>query len=437
LLTQLLYVVSNWGQYRRNDYLRYALYISLFILYILSIFPGEIFSGRLLEQAEPVTNVIKRPLAFLIYLVYFRFMDLFLELKEKYPGLHRQVIISNWAIGLFFFTEVFLAAAGSLFSQWGNYIYFGLSFFLFGLSVLFMIKAYRHKNILTITLLRGSVCVATGAFITNVGNIYSGLAGRSLTVMDYIPLFGGILLELFFFNLALAYKIVQEQNQLTLTQRLVIEQLRQNEQLAMEQSQIRNKIARDLHDEVGATLSGVTLFGELALRNISRNQFHDIDKYLHRISSECGQMAEKLIDIIWTTNTENVTLEKLFDHLQAYAKPICLSKKIELQFYLDDKIKESSFSEEVRNHLYLFCKEAINNAVKYSGGTIINLSVSKENDHYKIYMSDNGKGFDVNANYEGNGLKNMKSRADDMGGNCLIQSAGDKGTTIHLTLQAF
>lgn len=436
LLTQLLYVISNWRQYRSNDYVRYALYIVLFIIYIFCIFPNEVITDQeLLDKVNPVVDIVKRPLAFLIYLIYFRFMALFLGLREKYPSLHKQVIVSYWAIGLFFFLQIALLIAGQAYTSFGNNLYFGVSFFLFVLSVIFIIKSYRHKNILTVTLLRGSVCLVSGAFITNIYGIYSIFTGRQQQITDYIPMFAGILLELFFFNLALSYKVVQEQNQLTRTQQLVIEQLTQNGVLDIEQRQIRNKIARDLHDEVGATLSGVTLFGELALRKISRNQFHDIDTYLRRISNECGHMSEKLVDIVWTTNMENVTLERLFDHLMDYAKPVCSSKRIELRSSMDQAIKGASFPTEVRNHLYLFCKEAINNAVKYSGGSTIDFSVKLLEHHQIITIADNGNGFDADISYEGNGLKNMKSRAAEMGAEYEIRSAKDKGTSVQLILK--
>jgi signal transduction histidine kinase len=433
MLTQLLYVMSNWKQYRRNDYLRYALYISLFIIYIICIFPNEtLINHSLRADLGPFVDIIKRPVAFLIYLIYFRFMDLFLELKEKYPSLHRQVIFSNWLIIFFFAVQVTLVATGHAYSPYGNIIYFSLSFALFAISVLFMIKAYRHKNIITITLLRGSVCLASGAFITNLDNIYK----HTLSTADYIPLFSGILLELFFFNVALAYKIVQEDNELTQTQQLVIGQLKENEQLMTEQQETRNKFARDLHDEVGATLSGVVLFSELALRDMSRQQFGDIERYMRRIRSECAYMSDKINDILWTTNAELVTLEKLFDHLYGYARPLCASKKISFRLHIDESMKNDVLKAEVTNHLYLFCKEAINNAVKYSVASGVSFSAQRTGDEYTITISDNGEGFDAGASYEGNGLKNMKGRAAEMKGWCGIESSAGTGTKIILQFKS-
>ncbi len=437
LLTQLLYVISNWRQYRRNDYVRYALYIVLFILYIICIFQDELVTATNTRQwLTPVTEAVKRPLAFLLYLVYFRFMDLFLELKEKYPALHRQVLLSNWIIAFFFLVQVVLVISGQAYRSPGNEIYFGFSFFLFALSVLVIIKAWRQPNLLTTTLLRGSICLVTGAFVTNIINIYKIFSGREIQVApDYLPFFGGILLELFFFNMALAYKIVEQENELAGTQQLVIDQLRQNEQLVLEQQQTRNKIARDLHDEVGATLSGVTLFSELSLRNIARQQPLQVASYLQRISTECHYMSEKINDIVWAIHSEGDTLEKLLSRLQHYARQVCISKGITCEFHISEDVNQASFTPETRNHLYLFCKEAVNNAVKYSQATAITFTASEKEEQYTFRIEDNGVGFDTGRNYEGNGLKNMQSRVNEMDGSFIIESASGKGTTIVLLLK--
>lgn len=436
LVTQLLYVISNWGQYRKNDYVRYGLYIGLFLLYFICIFVSEVFpEPSVYKKVRPFADIAKRPIAFLIYLVYFRFMDLFLELKEKYPLLHRQVLQCYRWIAAVLVVQVILLATGTAFSPWGNIAYFGFSILLFGLSVLFIIRAYREKTRLTVTLLRGSICLSTGAFITNLFNIVSPLVGRSIQVVpDYLFLFIGILLELFFFNMALAYKITQEETELAETQQKVIEQLQQNEQLALEQQQTRNKIARDLHDEVGATLSGVTLFSELSLRRLQGEEPSAVKHYLQRISNECSQMSEKINDIVWTTQLHNDSLEKLFQRLHDYAKPICVSKGVELRFQQDAESVRVQFADDIRNHLYLFCKEAINNSLKYAQAATINFDTEYTDRGFCVRIADNGNGFDTTKVAEGNGLKNMRVRARDMGGDFMLQSQPGAGTSIHLII---
>lgn len=437
LLTQLLYVISNWRQHRRSDYVRYALYILLFILYIFCIFHDAVVTDKNIRHwLVPVAEAVKRPLAFLLYLVYFRFMDLFLELKEKYPALHRQVLFSNGIITFFFLVQVILVITGQAYRSPGNEIYFGFSFFLFAISVLVIIKAYRQPNLLTTTLLRGSICLVTGAFITNIINIAKIFSGRDLQVSpDYLPFFAGILLELFFFNMALAYKIVEQENELAATQQLVIDQLRKNEQLVLEQQQTRNKIARDLHDEVGATLSGVTLFSELSLRNIARQQPLQVSSYLQRISTECHYMSEKINDIVWAIHSESDTLEKLLSRLQNYARQVCTSKGIACEFHTSEGVNQASFTPETRNHLYLFCKEALNNAVKYSQAAVITFAASEEKGYYSFRIEDNGVGFETGRHYEGNGLKNMRARVNEMDGSFVIESGTGKGTRIQLLLK--
>jgi signal transduction histidine kinase len=112
---------------------------------------------------------------------------------------------------------------------------------------------------------------------------------------------------------------------------------------------------------------------------------------------------------------------------------MCTAKKI--QFKTNILISHFNLPAENRYQLYLFCKEAINNAVKYSEATLLELTVKESNSQLEITLSDNGKGFDVDATKRGNGLNNMQKRADELGADFNIQSKPGSGSAISLKLK--
>jgi len=199
-----------------------------------------------------------------------------------------------------------------------------------------------------------------------------------------------------------------------------------------EGDKIRVRIGRDIHDEVGATLSGVALFSEIARAKIQQHQEDAAQVYLEHITTNSKEMVEKISDIVWTINPDNDSFERIIAKLRSYAFNLCAGKGIRLHFDVDDHICLYSPSMQVRKNIYMLMKEAINNAVKYSGGNNIFLSLSKREDLVTIEIRDDGRGFDKKKKYEGNGLNNMQTRAAELNANFSIDSKDGEGTNIRL-----
>lgn len=201
-----------------------------------------------------------------------------------------------------------------------------------------------------------------------------------------------------------------------------------------EAENIRMRISRDIHDEVGATLSGVALFSEIAREKMKQQQPDDAQAYLDHITINSKEMVEKMSDIVWTINPDNDSFERIIAKLQSYAVNLCAGKGIRLHFDINEQARIYAPSMQVRKNIYMLIKEAVNNAVKYSGGKNISLSLYKKEDEVTIEVKDDGKGFDINKNYDGNGLNNMKSRASDLGAKFTIDAQEGMGTNIRLQL---
>jgi signal transduction histidine kinase len=203
----------------------------------------------------------------------------------------------------------------------------------------------------------------------------------------------------------------------------------QNQQTILNE---RLRISSELHDEVGATLSGIAMYSQLAKEQMKKGQATEIEKSLNVMQQSSAQMVDKLNDIVWLINPEKDSLEKLVTRLEEYATNMATIKNIQVKIRVPEKIADINLPVESRRNIYLFCKEAINNSVKYSNATVLELTVKEVNGKLEFSVSDNGKGFDAVMVRRGNGLENMQKRADEIGAKLLLQSKENEGASVSL-----
>jgi signal transduction histidine kinase len=203
----------------------------------------------------------------------------------------------------------------------------------------------------------------------------------------------------------------------------------QNQQAILSE---RLRISSELHDEVGATLSGIAMYSHLTREQMKTGQAAEIEKSLNIMQQSSTQMVDKLSDIVWLINPEQDSLQKLVTRLEEYATDMAAIKNIHVKIDVPEKIAEINLPVENRRNIYLFCKEAINNAVKYSNATLLELTVKEVNGKLEFSVSDNGKGFDAVMVRRGNGLENMQKRADDIGAKLILQSKENEGASVCL-----
>ncbi|MEO8769495.1 MAG: histidine kinase [Ferruginibacter sp.] len=199
-----------------------------------------------------------------------------------------------------------------------------------------------------------------------------------------------------------------------------------------EAENLRLRISRDIHDEVGATLSGVALFSEIAKQKMEQHQDEEAQVYLNHISTNSKEMVEKISDIVWAINPENDSFDRIISKLKVFAFNLCAGKGIELHLHVDDSMQNLYPPMHIKRNLYLFMKEAINNAIKYSGAKNIYFSLRLMEEQIIACINDDGKGFNNSVSYQGNGLKNMKARAMNLDAKFDIDSASGEGTKISL-----
>ena len=197
----------------------------------------------------------------------------------------------------------------------------------------------------------------------------------------------------------------------------------------------RLRISQELHDEVGATLSGISMYSHLTKEQMKHAQTAEVEKSLNIMQHSAGEMVNKLNDIVWLINPGQDTLQKLIQRLEDYAGEMAAIKNMQVKITVPEQFSSYSLPVESRRNIYLFCKEAINNAVKYSGGSMLELTVKESNQLLEIGISDNGKGFDVENVKRGNGLDNMQKRATELGAAFNLQSTPGQGCSITLQVK--
>ncbi len=176
---------------------------------------------------------------------------------------------------------------------------------------------------------------------------------------------------------------------------------------------IRHRIASDLHDEVGATLSSIAISIKLVAKKLGQSQ-PTILPILAQIKSDSEDSIQSIRDTVWTINPENDSTEQLLEKMRSFALQILMAEDIAFSFDNQiDTTKKLKISMEQRRNTYMIYKEAINNIAKHAKATKVNVLITQENEGFRLEITDNGKGFDQTKNHEGNGLKNFKKRADE------------------------
>ena len=194
---------------------------------------------------------------------------------------------------------------------------------------------------------------------------------------------------------------------------------------------LRNKISTDLHDDIGSTLSSISILSEVAARETEKKS----KRILNEINERSYLLMEKMDDIVWSISTQNDSVGNLFSRIQQFASTILEAKDIEYEFRVPDKIKEMKLDMQRRQHIYLVLKEAINNLIKYSGCSSVCILAEYTGGLLKIEVVDDGQGFDTHQAPRGNGLLNMQKRTDAMRGKLCIASSPGKGTRLSLAVQ--
>lgn len=196
---------------------------------------------------------------------------------------------------------------------------------------------------------------------------------------------------------------------------------------ALEKERLR--ISQDMHDEIGASLTRISILSELAMKESSN--YTDTSGTVSKIAEISGNAVDELSEIIWAMNPKNDSLDSFVAYVRRYTYTYLEETGIVVQFHFPDEIPSVPMSSELRRNLFLTLKEGLHNIVKHAAASCVTLSLKVTNKSPELTLKDNGHGFDPDAaGKSGNGLTNMKKRIEACGGTYKLISSPGNGTTI-------
>lgn len=195
----------------------------------------------------------------------------------------------------------------------------------------------------------------------------------------------------------------------------------------------RLRIAQDIHDDLGGSLTQIALLGELAIGSLAQPQ--QAAGHLAKITNSARLNVRALDEIVWAVHPGNDTLNSLVLYLWQFAEEFFGATAVRCRVDAPASIPSRPLSSDLRHSIFLMVKEAFNNTVKHARASEVRLRFTMPGADFVIIIEDNGAGFNVAAvNGAGNGLSNMKRRTAEIGGRLVLASAPGKGTRLEFVL---
>ncbi|AEE52416.1 7TM diverse intracellular signaling domain-containing protein [Haliscomenobacter hydrossis] len=349
-----------------------------------------------------------------VFLVYY-----LLQARRFYPAL-RWLLRMHVLVGLVFvLTEIFKsdvpAGVYDLFAG----LFAGLSAFSMLLMLgLAMFQFLKHKNeeagyvaLIFVPLLVTSVTL----FATD-----AGLIKKTVFINDS-------LINISIVTELCIVSIVVFRNQYLATLRFQM-QAQENKLLRMQEME---RIAADLHDEVGSTLSSISILSALGKGEL---QTERIKSRLDRINNQTLEVLEIMNDIIWSIKPNHEHTSYTIERMKAFLSNVLQDHNIRIQWQVNDALNTLNLRAEQRKNMYLILKESINNILKYAQASEIAVAIDWTDGQVVMKIRDNGCGFNVHENRaKGNGLGNMQMRAQKINGALHIESQVPGGTTVQVS----
>ncbi len=411
VLMMILFMLANYMLAPRPEFLYNALYsLCMFLL----IFFNSYMSRRTTEFAGFYFSYLDFFLQVSGVIFYISFTRKFVSTKESYRTTDRVLRYSQYFVFsllcvysfLHFFTKTYMPQF---------YLEYSMKFVILAIGVFFIVFAARQKDRLLHYLAAGNAMLVIFSSISFtmilLKVLYKTVFSNSLFYY-YI----GIILELVFFLIGLTYKNRSE----------LISGIKEQEALKMEakkkefetqiavikaQQEERNRISADMHDDLGAGMTTIRLYSELAKSKLSDQHIPEIEK----ISSSANELLNKMNAIIWSMSSSNDSLGNMIAYIRSYALEYFEDSGVQCRISIPDNLPNLEVIGEIRRNVFLVVKEALNNILKHSKATEVEIRLVREDDELALYIQDNGVGIDMNSLRQfGNGLKNMKKRMEDV-----------------------
>jgi signal transduction histidine kinase len=209
------------------------------------------------------------------------------------------------------------------------------------------------------------------------------------------------------------------------------EMARLKEQRALEQERLR--IAHDIHDDLGARVTQISLLSAMAQENpaFPDKARADFDK----VSKMSRELVSALYETVWAVNPENDNLDALGNYLCQMVKQLCERTPLRCRFHVLDLPHEIQVSSQTRHNISLAVKEAVHNILKHAKASEVTMRIVFTDGELDVSIHDDGSSFQPADNLSGHGLSNMRQRLQKIGGQCFVDGNPGHGTTVRMRLR--
>ena len=427
LLMMILFTLVNYFITRKSAFLFNGLYCTCMFLLILftnyfSKNPGA-FKAFFISYFDLILLVSGN----IAYLVFTR---KFLETQRLYPRLNYFLKAEENVLLILMISYTFLHFATSQYSLQTKLENL-MKIIVMMAAVVYIVASFIVHNRLMTYLAIGSSIQLSFSIISYIF-ILKGSDAMNLFTSPLFYFETGVIFSLIFFILGLAYKnrielieTVQEQEALKLEaeKQSFASQLN----IIKAQQEERNRISADMHDDLGAGMTSIRLYSEIAKTKLANISIPEIDK----ISSSANELINKMNAIIWSMSSHNDNLANMVAYIRSYIVEYFEDTHITANIFLPEKLPAFQVPGTIRRNVFLVIKEALHNVVKHSKATEVTITLQKHTDGISLSIQDNGTGIDFkNLRAFSNGLSNMKKRMKDIDTTFSIEN--NNGTLVTL-----
>jgi len=422
MLVSILFALQLYYMYRDPMYLFYLAYMVVVLL-------REAYNHSAIVNIFPVMQ--RHGISFLMVATYGLFYRYFIRLWELDKWLDR---VTKWyLIAMFVLTGVFGILVKYEHGPLMQVIFTAAMLSILVITIISVVVVARNFR----TSVRARIVVfaflpLAVAFILNLL--------RNINVLPNYPfiqyaVMWGFIFEAGIFAVAfIRWHGFVDRDRNVLQLKLSMEQ--QEKQLAIQaaEQKVKDRIARDLHDDIAASMSGIRILSKVAHQQFA-HQVPEAAPLLEQISKSAQSTLESISDLIWAVKPHPDYLNDIADRMREYAQKFLDAKDIDYQLNIPRNLPVMELDIEARRNTFLIFKEAINNAMKHSECTHMDISLLADSEKMTLLIADNGIGFDVAEKAaSGVGLGSMHKRAQDIGGELKITSELGKGTRISFWL---
>ena len=421
---QVVFTLALGLMTRQRSFFWYAGFLAGMLVYTYARF-GPVHQGYLGAGDWLVTYAPIFP--FLSYYCYFRFIRDFLGLREMAPPLDR--LARYLEIGTLVYVPLFFLFMNQPALRHACYLLLGGGLALG--TIVLQVRLIPYRGILLRLIQWGSLCYFLGMMSGYLGRVRV-LLGQELgpIQIDYMSI--GLLAELFCFSLALAYKLRQEAEAKQEAQARTLAQLREIQALNQTLTQVRDRIARDLHDDIGSTLGTISLLGALAGQQLPDG--HPAGGLVQRMGAYAREMGSAMNDAVWALDSRHDRPGALLKRMEDFAASLLGETGLAWTLTVDPAWHRHALDMDRRKNLYLIFKEGLYNVVRHAGATSLAIELGQDHDHLWLRLTDNGRGLPTPHPLTGNGLRNMQQRAAAAGMSLRFSAPPGGGTCLEVSI---